>query len=159
MNSVLSISPSRALVHTEITIDAPPSKVWAVLRDFEAMASWSSSLKSIRGDISNGSVVTVDFAFGGHVNTITHNLLFQEGVYFGWADPIAIAPGFYDHHIFKVEEVSATQTRFIQSDQLVGQNEAGVPTALYFANAVLPVYEAFNQELKLKVESSAGAPN
>jgi hypothetical protein len=159
MNSVQSISPSRTLVHTEIIIDAPQSKVWAILRDFEAMASWSSSLKSIRGDISNGSVVTVDFAFGGHVNTIPHSLLYQEGVYFGWADPITIAPGFYDHHIYKVEEVSATQTRFIQSDQIVGQNEAGVPSALYFANAVRPVYEAFNQELKLRVESSAGAPS
>lgn len=32
-------------VHTEIMIEAPAADVWAVLVDFGAMSTWSSSLR------------------------------------------------------------------------------------------------------------------
>ena len=37
-------------VHTEVTIDAPPEKVWAVLTDFDKLAEWSSSFVAFEGE-------------------------------------------------------------------------------------------------------------
>ena len=146
---VQRVSPTLAKVHTEILIHAPAAKVWAVLRDFENMAAWSSSLKSVHGEIENGANVQVAFAFGPDVLTPTHHLIYQEGAFFGWSDPIDVMPGLYDNHLYQVQAVSATLTRFIQTDQFVGKNEQVHPGDL--AQMVLPLYQAFNRELKARV--------
>jgi hypothetical protein len=147
---VESISPTLATVYTEVSINAPPERVWSVLRDFEKMGEWSTSLKSIRGDINNGATVQVEFQFGDQLLKPAHNLIYKEGEAFGWADPIDILPGLHDFHLYRVVAINANQTRFIQTDQFVGKNAQIKPVEL--AQQVLPLYQAFNLQLKNKVE-------
>jgi uncharacterized protein YndB with AHSA1/START domain len=39
---------------TEIEIDAPPSRVWEILTDFEKYASWNPFIKKISGTYQQG---------------------------------------------------------------------------------------------------------
>ena len=113
-------------------------------------------MKSMRGEIQNGAKVQVEFAFGADVLTPTHHLIYEEGVCLGWSDPIDVMPGLYDNHRYQVQAVSATLTRFIQTDQFVGANERVKPADV--AQMVLPLYQAFNRELKARVEQAARLP-
>jgi hypothetical protein len=46
-------------IRTSIDIDAPPSKVWAVLTDFPAYSSWNSLIPKIEGAPGVGSRLKV----------------------------------------------------------------------------------------------------
>ena len=64
--------PVRAKMTASITIDAPASKVWEVIKEYDDM-SWHPNIKSVKGDGSNkkGAVRTLTLANGG---TITEEL-------------------------------------------------------------------------------------
>lgn len=46
-------------LYTEITINATPEKVWAVLSDFAAFPTWNPFLKSLRGTPAVGASIEV----------------------------------------------------------------------------------------------------
>ncbi len=51
-------------VHTEIFIDAPPEKVWAVLIDFERLAEWSNNFIGLESNFRDGGQITSTFKGG-----------------------------------------------------------------------------------------------
>ncbi len=59
--------------------------------------------------------------------------------------------GFVDNHLFIVEAISECQTRFIQSDEYVGEGNATYNSE-EVVNASLPAFSTFNAELKAEVE-------
>jgi len=146
------VSFTQANVYTDIIINAPAGKVWSVLRNFDNMPNWSSSLQGITGNISNGGSVVVKFDLGnGQVADISHSsFIYQEGVLFGWSDEVTIFPGIVDNHRYRVEAISDCQTRFIQTDEFIGTTAGTTPIAI--ADQVIGVYKTFNLELKAEVE-------
>ena len=142
-------------VHTEIIIDAPAAEVWAVLTDWDEPLAWSTGFLGVFGDIADGAPATVLYASpeGGTLELPRASLIYVEGVEFGWSEE-SPPPfnGFIDRHIYRVEPLSTTQTRFVQSDnyRVIGPNE--VFTSQSLAEALLPTYQQFNQELKAAVE-------
>jgi len=149
---VTQIAANHYKAYTDIIIDASPEKVWDVLTDWDNMPSWSTSLQGISGDVTNGGQVQVTYLNQGQTFDIPHTLIFVEGERFGWSDP-TVPPfdGFVDNHLFIVEKISDCQSRFIQSDEFNGEGNATF-NAEGAANFVLPLYTAFNAELKMEVE-------
>lgn len=46
-------------IKTEILINTTPEKVWAILTDFENYPNWNPFIKSIKGEVNVGKVITV----------------------------------------------------------------------------------------------------
>ena len=123
--------------------------------DFEAMPEWSPALQGMVGEVADGSAVTVFYRVGDRVAEIPHVLSFVEGESFGWSEELkGPAPGIFDDHLYKVEPISACQTRFVQSDAFSGvSTQHPDRTTAFFAERVLGSYRAFNAALKTRVES------
>jgi len=137
-------------VHSEIVIEARQETIWAVLRDFDAMASWSSSLKKITGDIRHGGHVQSHFYTMDQIWVADHVFVFEEGVRYGWSDPLT-GPfaGISDNHQFVLERIDPSRTRFIQSDEFTGKGADIHGPAL--ARIGFESYPRFNSELRDRV--------
>ncbi|MEM6928524.1 MAG: SRPBCC domain-containing protein [Myxococcota bacterium] len=138
-------------VHSEIVIDAPPEEVWRVLTDWDRLNDWSPTLLSLKGDIRDGSRVACEYRFGGTVLTPEHTLRYEEGVEFGWSDPML--PGMVDGHRYRVEALPDGRTRFVQTDEVRGGILA-VLTGWFFIREMVETYPAFNLALKERVEAA-----
>lgn len=137
-------------VHTDILIEAPAAAVWAVLTDFDHMGDWSSTLKGIIGDRRQGGKVQSQFFTMGRIWLANHTFLFEDGVMYGWSDPLTEDfEGVRDHHQFRVQPLGPDLTRFIQSDEFTGENAAKHGVAL--ARVGLDGYPVFNSELRGEV--------
>jgi uncharacterized protein YndB with AHSA1/START domain len=153
--SIAQLSDNHATVHTSILINASKEDVWAALTDFDNMAYWSTgTLQSMSGDIRDGGKIEITFIFGtdgnGNPNTMTvpHTLIYEDGKMFGWSDPFSEdIGGGHDNHVYQVEAFG-DQTRFVQSDEIVGN-----PFAANFVSQLMPMYQTFNAELKAAVEN------
>ncbi|WP_341676877.1 SRPBCC domain-containing protein [Niveibacterium sp. SC-1] len=49
-------------IETEIAIDAPPERVWAILTDFASYPEWNPMLPAIRGEAVEGRQLLVRYA-------------------------------------------------------------------------------------------------
>ncbi|MDO5633242.1 MAG: SRPBCC family protein [Paracoccus sp. (in: a-proteobacteria)] len=137
-------------VYTEALIAAPAADVWATLADFDHMADWSSTLKGIIGDRRDGGKVQSQFYTMGRIWLADHTFIYKEGQEYGWSDPLTGEfEGVRDHHLFRVQAITPTLTRFIQSDEFTGENAAKHGVAL--ARVGLDGYPVFNSELRGEV--------
>lgn len=135
-------------VHTEIDIDAPASTVWETLTDFEHY-EWSSSFKGLDRPVEQGAKVTATFHMMGKDQTIDHELIdVDPGVQWAWSDQFAA--GMIDHHVYRVEPIDETKSRFIQRDRPHGG--AAVVAGRLTARSFRKMYETFNSELKAEAE-------
>lgn len=143
------VSPTHVTVHTAIEIDAPHHVVWSVLTDFDKLPEWSSGLRGLAGDFTEGGQVTVTFRTFGLDQTYHHELtFFEDGAQFGWSDRETRL--FTDRHVYRVEPLLNGRTRFVQSDEPQGAviRFLGGPIARQTVN----LYQAFNRELKARAE-------
>lgn len=148
--SIAQLSDTHSTVDTSVLIDATPAEVWAMLTDFDAMASWSSgTLQGMTGEIKDGGNVMITFIFGTteqgapKVMEIPHTLIYEEGSVIGWSDPFPEdIGGGHDNHLYRVEDCG-DQTLFVQSEAIVDN-----PYAATFAAQLLPMYQTFNTKLK-----------
>ena len=149
------LSLSHRKIYTDITIDAPPAQVWAVLTDTKSYRQWAAFLVEITGQIADGSDIDVAFQLNPKkekLTRISHQISVIEGVEFFWAEK---GPGgIRDNHHFKVEPLPDGKTRFVQSDEIMGGLTwlmGGSLTKMYLTG-----YAAFNQSLKAEVERRGG---
>ena len=137
-------------VYSDIIIDASTEAVWRVLSDFDRMKEWSSTMVNITGEIKDKGAIQSHFSFGGQIWVADHILLYKEGESFGWSDPLkGDFSGNKDNHLFKVEAISHTQTRFIQTDEFTGENVS--LHGLILAQIAFDSYPKFNRELAQRV--------
>lgn len=151
---VVELGDEQWQAYTDIVIEATPEQVWEVLTDFETMPMWSSSLQEIEGPLADGASVVVTFIIFDMTFELDHTLIYADGEYFGWADPVFGYEGISDHHLYIVGETDGTHTLFIQEDTFTGTSEAA--TAQDLAQTVAPIYTAFNRELEAEVEARFG---
>ena len=62
---VIRHSLFRLSLHTRIEIAASPLRVWSILSDFDAYASWNPALRSAKGKAVRGSVLQVVIQWPG----------------------------------------------------------------------------------------------
>ena len=147
-NSITKLGSGDYQVHTQIDIAAPASVVWDTLTDFDNYG-WSSSFKGLDKPVAPGAEITATFHTMGRDQTIEHELIDVEpGVQWAWSDAFAL--GMVDEHLYRVEPIDETNSRFIQRDRPHGG--AAIIAGGFAARSFKKMYEAFNAELKAEAE-------
>lgn len=114
------------------------------------MSTWSSSPKTVAGEIRNGGAVQSHFLAMGKIWVADHFFIYEEGQLYGWSDPLTgDFSGVRNHRLFRVENVSPSLTRFIQSDDFTGA--AAVQHGATLARVGFENYPIFNNELRDEV--------
>ncbi len=109
-------------LRTEIEIDAPAERVWAVLTDFERFPDWNPFIRSIRGQALVGSRLDVLLGASGMrpmrfrptVKAVVPNRELR------WLGRLRLPRLFDGEHIFQIEPLGPTRTRFVQRERFRG---------------------------------------
>jgi hypothetical protein len=139
------------VVTTRVAIDAPPERVWSVFTDFESYPQWSRFIKSISGDLREGSRLTI------HLGPADSNGLtfkprvteYREGSILEWLGHLVI-PGIFDgRHRFELTRTSDGNTLFTQSETFGGITIPFVTSSLA---GMTRSFDAFNASIKARSE-------
>ena len=109
-------------ISTEIEIDAPAGKVWAILTNLEKFVDWNPFIREAAGEVIAGSKLKVRIEPpGGKVMTFTPTVTrVVPDSEFRWMGRLLI-PGLFDgEHIFMIETSGENTVRFIQREQFRG---------------------------------------
>lgn len=135
-------------IATSIDIDAPASVVWSLFQDGMNIHSWSSSMQTMEGDLREGGQVIVNFKFMGLDFTVPHTVQnFKDGVQWSWSDEID--HGIRNNHLYRVEVVDETHSRFINNDELTGGNQV---IRYGILRDMTVSYDQFNAQVKAEAE-------
>lgn len=109
-------------IDTEIIIDAPSSKIWEVLMDFNRYAEWNPFIRSIRGPREVGKHLQTEMhTLKGKVMRFEPIVLkCAENDEFRWRGKLGIRGIFDGEHYFALEELGPLQTRFIHGEFFSG---------------------------------------
>lgn len=138
-------------IETRIDINAPPSRVWALLTDFAAMSSWNPFIRSISGELKEDARLSVLIAPPGKSGmrfrpTVLAVRPEQE---LRWKGRFLI-PGLLDgEHYFMVEPI-ATGVRFTHGELFSGILVGLMRNSL---SATEEGFKAMNMALKERAES------
>jgi hypothetical protein len=109
-------------IETIIEIDAPISRVWALLTDFSAMPSWNPFIKSISGNLTQGARLSVHIAPPG-----TSGMRFKPTILsvrrereLRWLGHLFVAGIFDGEHYFLLEPNGRGRTRVTQGEKFSG---------------------------------------
>lgn len=144
-------------LHSDIVIEASPSRVWEVVSDFAAYPAWNSFIRRIAGQVSAGSRLEVDLRPpGGRGMTMRPTLLVAEPEReLRWIGSVGI-PGIFDgEHAFCIDSISTNRVRFIQEERFSG---VLAPFILRFIReSTLQGSAAMNRALKARAEGTVAA--
>jgi len=109
-------------LRTEIEIDAPAERVWAVLTDFDRFPDWNPFIRRIHGNAQVGSRLDVFLGASGTrgmqfrpiVTTVVPNRELR------WLGRLGLPRLFDGEHIFQIEPLGSTRARFIQRERFRG---------------------------------------
>jgi hypothetical protein len=138
-------------IETEIEINAPAARVWALLTDFDRMESWNPFIKSISGTLAQGARLSVHIVPPGK-----SGMRFKPTVLsvrpereLRWLGHLFV-PGIVDgEHYFLLEPIGQHQTRLTQGEKFSGLLVGPLSGMLSSTKAG---FEAMNVALKLQAE-------
>jgi hypothetical protein len=110
------------ILRREIEIDAPSSRVWQVVSDFESYPDWNPFIRSISGRRERGAKLEVRIAPpGGRPMTFRPKVQsLEEGRELRWLGRLLV-PGLFDgEHRLLVEPLDPNRSRFVQSERFSG---------------------------------------
>ena len=137
---------------TEIEIDAPAGRVWAILTDLGQYEEWNPFIRDATGDVKPGSRLSVSIEPpGGRAMTFRPTVtLVSPGREFRWLGRF-LMPGLFDgEHIFEVAPAGEGRTRLVQREQFRGVLVPLLWTGL--ATSTRQGFEAMNDALKKRAE-------
>ncbi|NLO30896.1 MAG: SRPBCC domain-containing protein [Methanosarcina mazei] len=140
----------RKEIHTEIAINAPASRVWEVLIDFEAYQQWNPFIRKIDGVAKPGNRISAQMHLGNRRMTLHPDVLaVKPEKELRWSGHLYV-PGIFDgEHCFIIEPLNENQVLFIQHEKF---NGLLVP----FFTSILAVtrngFEEMNRALKERSE-------
>jgi hypothetical protein len=106
----------------EVEIDAPPSRVWAVVTDFASYPQWNPFMRRLSGELHEGAKLEVRIeppggramTFKPTVQTVEANRELR------WLGRLLL-PGILDgEHSLRIEPLDANRSRFVQSERFSG---------------------------------------
>ncbi|MCX6180342.1 MAG: SRPBCC domain-containing protein [Bacteroidetes bacterium] len=135
-------------IKTEITINAAPEKVWAILSNFKNYPAWNTFITSITGDVKVGNKITARIE-PPEASAMTFKptvLSFETNKEFKWLGHL-LFPGLFDgEHKFELIANSNGTTTLIQSEKF-----KGILVPLFkkqLNNNTKNGFEAMNKKLK-----------
>lgn len=140
-------------IATEITINAAPEQVWEVLMNHEAYPNWNPFILKVSGEPVVGQTISTTIQIEGRKpDNFTPTVLKNEtGKEFRWLGSAFIKGLFDGEHYFKLEAISANQTKLIH-----GENFSGLLAGMVMkkiGDSTLKGFEAMNAALKKEVEN------
>jgi hypothetical protein len=138
-------------VVTQIAIDAPPERVWAVFTEFDAYTDWSRFVKSIAGELREGARLTVRLgpADSKGLTFKPRVTEYREGAVLEWLGHLII-PGIFDgRHRFELTPAGNGGTLFAQSETFGG---ISIPFVTSSLDGMTRSFDAFNESLKARSE-------
>jgi len=143
-------------IRTEIDIASTPDKLWAILTDFPAHASWNPFIRSISGQAEKGRRLAVSIQpSGGRAMTFRPTVLVAtENHELRWLGHL-VFPGIFDgEHYFLIGASTPGHVRFVQGEKfsgvLVGFTKASLDRGTKSG------FVAMNAALKARAENQAG---
>ncbi len=138
-------------ISTEITINAPREKVWAILTDFNNYYSWNPFIVQSSGQAVVGSRL-INTMMNGKGTMVFKPVVLtvKQNEYFDWLGSLFIKGLFDGHHYFKLEDLGNGQTRLTQ-----GENFSGILAGLLLISIGKQTrkgFEKMNEALKERAE-------
>ena len=145
-------------IETSIEIDAPPSRVWAVLTDPQSMGSWNPFMQSMAGPLKEGGRLLVEIAPPNR-----RAMTFRPKVLrvlpereLRWLGTLLIPGLFNGEHYFLLNPAGDGATRFTQ-----GERFSGLLVTAFEKRGMLKAtqqgFDAMNAALKARVDAQAPA--
>jgi len=109
-------------IKTKVVINAAPEKVWSVLTDFDDYPNWNPFIKSIRGQVSPGNIITARLEPPDATGmTIKPRVLsFEINKELSWRGHL-LFPGLFDgEHRFELLDNGNGTTTLMHSEQFNG---------------------------------------
>jgi hypothetical protein len=138
-------------IETSIEIAAPAKRVWSILTDFPAMATWNPFIRSISGALTPGSTLAVHIAPPGK-----SGMRFKPTVLavkpereLRWRGRLLL-PGIFDgEHYFLLEQIGPDRTRLTH-----GESFSGILVGMFAGtlSATQDGFKAMNAALKQRAE-------
>ena len=118
LSSLLNLTTMAFEIKTEITIQATPEKVWAILTNFNDYPNWNPFIKSIKGDVKVGEKVITQIT-PPDAKEMTFKpiiLTFESTKELSWLGNL-LFPGIFDgRHKFELIDNGNGTTTFVQSE-------------------------------------------
>ena len=131
------------ILHTEISINATPEKIWNVLTDFNAYPTWNPLVKSLTGNVAVGNIIKVQ------LDSMTFKpevLVYDRNKEFEWKGHLLFKGLFDGKHRFLLQDNEDGTTQFVHSENFKGLL---VPLMKKKLNTeVKASFEALNEALK-----------
>lgn len=134
-------------IHTEITINAKPDKVWQVLTDFPSHPQWDPFFATIEGPAKPGTALRIQFRQGVRMRPLV--TIARQGEVFEWLGKLLFGGLFDGRHRFELQQ-QGEQTRLIHSESFHGLL---VPLLRKLLAETEQGFKAFNHALKQRVEA------
>jgi hypothetical protein len=143
-------------IETQIRIEAPPARVWAVLTDFAAFPEWNPFVREISGDARPGARLRIQIHPPARsAMRFTPTVLRAEANReLRWKGKLLL-PGLFDgEHVFRLRR-DGEGTRFEHSERFSGLLVRFMPASLWRATRL--GFEAMNDALKTRAEAGSGS--
>jgi len=143
-------------LRTEIEIEAPPERVWAILVDLAKYAEWNPFITSARGSVKQNQELQLTLA-GSDGNEWAERptvVSVDEPRELRWSTKLWFRGLLDGEHFFQLVAVGDRRTRFVNGEDLSGL------LVQRMGNRVTRTARGFvgmNEALKKRVEARAGA--
>ena len=107
---------------TDIIIEAPINEVWDLLTDFQSFDKWNPFITRIKGELEPGSKLDVYMQPPGMKGVNFNPVITKvEPVHeYRWMGNLWVKGIFDGEHVFRIEELENSRTRFIQCERFRG---------------------------------------
>ena len=109
-------------IETEIEINASAAKAWSILTDFASYPDWNPFIRSIQGELAQGSQIEVRIQPSG-AKSMTFRptvLVAEEGRELRWLGRLLL-PGVFDgEHYFVIKELADDRVLLQHSENFSG---------------------------------------
>lgn len=110
------------LLRTEITINAGPEKIWAILTDFNNYPTWNPFVTSLKGAAKVGHKISVRIEPPGtSANSFKPTVTaFEPNKKLSWLGVVLFRGVFDGEHKFELIDNKNGTTTFVQSEHFMG---------------------------------------
>jgi hypothetical protein len=119
----ISTVASAKEIRTEILIQAPPEKVWAILTDFEKYPEWNPFIRSVTGEVAVGKEISILLTTPPDSSEMTFTptvLVFEPNKELRWLGHFWFTGLFDGEHKFELIDNGNGTTTFRQSEEFGG---------------------------------------